>query len=232
MLVTVVTPTLNEEDELPCRARELQLQEPPWEWIVADGGSDDRSTAVAERLGARVLGARRGRGPQLNAGAALGRGRAFVFLHADTRLPSGALSAVRRALQDDRVVGGHFTLRFGDGTLTDRLFGAYYALRDKAFGVFYGDSVIFARASAFERVGGFPDDPLLEDVGLVRRLRRTGDLVTLEPTVTTSSRRYHDRPVRVVATWAALLLLHRAGIPARRLAWLYPPPRERRIVRE
>jgi rSAM/selenodomain-associated transferase 2 len=231
VLVTIVTPTLNEEDELPHRAREIEAQEPPWEWIVADGGSRDRTVAIAKRLGARVVAARRGRGPQLNAGAALAHGHAFLFLHADTRLPTTALAAVRRALRDERVAGGHFTLRFGEGSGTDRLFGSYYGLQDRLFGVFYGDSAIFARASAFESVGGFPEEPLFEDVSLVRRLRTTGELVTLEPIVTTSSRRYRDHPVRAIALWAMLLLLHRAGISPRKLAWLYPPNMKRRIVR-
>jgi rSAM/selenodomain-associated transferase 2 len=231
VLVTIVTPVLDEEEELPCRARDIEGQEPPWEWIVADGGSTDRSIPVARRLGARVIEARRGRGPQLNAGAAHASGAALLFLHADTRLPPGALSALRRALLDERVAGGHFTLRFGDGTTTDRLFAAYCALQDRLFGVFYGDSAIFARASAFERVGGFPDEPLFEDLGLVRRLRSVGRLVMLDPAVTTSSRRYRDHPVRAVALWATLLVLHGAGVPPRKLARLYPAARERRVVR-
>jgi rSAM/selenodomain-associated transferase 2 len=231
MLVTIITPTLNEEDELPRRAREIEVQEPPWEWIVADGGSTDATTVVAQRLGARVVGAPRGRGPQLNAGASSARGEAFVFLHADTRLPPHAVSAVRRALREEGVAGGHFTLRFGDGTATDRLFSRYYAFQDSVFGVFYGDSVIFVRANVFERVGGFPDEPLFEDLGLVDRLRRSGGLVTLDQIVTTSSRRYRERPIRAVLLWATLLVLHRIGVPSRTLASLYRPARERHIVR-
>jgi rSAM/selenodomain-associated transferase 2 len=231
VLVTIVSPVLDEEEELPCRAREIERQEPPWEWIVADGGSTDRSTSVARRLGARVLEARRGRGPQLNAGAAQASGQALLFLHADTRLPEGALSAVRGALLDERVVGGHFTVRFGDGTTTDRLFEAYYALQDRVFRVFYGDSAIFVRANAFRRVGGFPDEPIFEDLGLVRRLRGAGTLVTLEPAVTTSSRRYRDHPVRTIARWAMLLAAHHAGVPPRKLASLYPAVRGHRTAR-
>jgi hypothetical protein len=77
VLVTIVTPALDEEDELPCRARELAQQEPPWEWIVADGGSGDGTVEVARRLGAIVVRARRGRGSQLNAGASRASGEAL-----------------------------------------------------------------------------------------------------------------------------------------------------------
>lgn len=225
MLVTVVTPVLDEEEELPRRARELEAQEPPWEWIVADGASGDRTVEVAERLGAIVVQAPRGRGPQLNAGAGRASGEALLFLHADTRLPSGALSAVRRALRDGGVVGGHFALRFGDGSATDRLFAGYYDLQERLFGVFYGDSAIFVRASAFASVGGFPDEPIFEDLGLVQRLRRAGRLVTLSPPVTTSSRRYRARPIRTILRWGSLLALYGLGVPPRKLASLYPPVR-------
>jgi rSAM/selenodomain-associated transferase 2 len=230
VLVTIVTPTLNEEDELPRRAREIEGQEPPWEWIVADGGSTDRTVAVARQLGAHVVETRRGRGRQLNAGVAPAHGEALLFLHADTSMPPSALATLRRALRDERVVGGHFRLRFGDGTVTDRFFDCYQALRDKLFGGFYGDSAIFARSSAFKSVDGFPDEPLFEDVDLVKRLRAVGSLVSLEPIVSTSSRRYRGRPLRTVALWAALLLLRRAGISPQKLAWLYPPAGKRRIV--
>jgi hypothetical protein len=114
---------------------------------------------------------------------------------------------------------------------TDRLFAGSYAAQERLFGVFYGDSAIFARTSAFASVGGFPDEPIFEDLGLVRRLRRAGRLVTISPAVTTSSRRYRARPVRAILRWASLLPLYGVGVPPRRLASLYPPVRARRTPR-
>jgi rSAM/selenodomain-associated transferase 2 len=223
MLVSIITPTLNEAESLPERAREIALQQPPWEWIVADGGSTDGSATIAAHLGARVIDSRRGRGSQLNAGAAAAAGEALLFLHADTALPPRALSAIRSALVADGVVGGNFALRFDGGTLVDRLFTAYYRARQGFSGVFFGDSAMFARAPSFREVGGFPDDPILEDLGLLRRLRTRGGLVRVGLEVRTSARRYRKRPALTVVRWAGIVTLYRLGVPPRRLAFLYPP---------
>jgi rSAM/selenodomain-associated transferase 2 len=215
-------PTLNEAAVLPVRARELAAQEPPWDWIVADGGSSDGTAALATRLGAQVVESPRGRGVQLGAGAAAASGDALLFLHADTALPPGALRAIRSALADPTIVGGNFGLRFDGDTAVDRLFTAYYRARQELSGVFFGDSAMFARSSTFREVRGFPPDPILEDLGLLRRLRQRGRLVRVAAEVRTSARRYRGRPLRTVARWAAIVTLFRLGVSPRRLAWLYP----------
>jgi rSAM/selenodomain-associated transferase 2 len=222
-LVSVLTPALDEAAALGDRARELAAQEPPWEWIVSDGGSRDGTPELARSLGARVVVGPRGRGLQLAAAAGAARGDALLVLHADTALPRGALAAIRAALADATAVGGNFTLRFGSGGLADRVFESYCGVQQRLLGVFFGDSALFVRTSAFHAAGGFSDAPVLEDLELVRRLRSAGRLVRLPLQVRTSDRRYRGRVVRTVATWAALVALYAAGVAPRRLARLYPP---------
>jgi glycosyltransferase involved in cell wall biosynthesis len=224
-LVSVITPTLNEATLLPDRAGELALQEPPWEWIVADGGSHDGTAELARSLGARLVLSPPGRGIQLAAAARAAAGDVLVVLHADTALPGRAFSTIRTVLTDPAIVGGNFTLRFGQGGLADRIFGAYYRLQQDLLGLFFGDSVLFARTAALLKSGGIPEVALFEDLEAVRRLRRLGRLVRLPLVVQTSDRRYRGRAVRTVLHWTGLVALYVAGAPPGLLARLYSPHR-------
>lgn len=221
MLISIVMPTLNEVVNLPARAAEIERQRGPWEWIVADGGSTDATRDVARRLGAEVIVAPRGRGRQLDAGAAQARGAVLLFLHADTSLPAGACEAVRAAAR--QAVGGNFALRFDERSPTVRFFEAFYRVQQSIFGVYYGDSAIFVRADAYRRIGGFGTQPIMEDYAFVRRLERCGRTRRLRLAVTTSSRRFRGRPLRMVCRWIAIVVLYRLGIPPTRLARLYRP---------
>lgn len=226
MLISVVTPVIDEERQLPLRAADLAAQAPPWEWIVVDGGSRDRSVDVARELGAQCLQTAASRGRQINAGAAVARGEVLVLLHADTSLPEGALEQVRAALADPDVVGGNFVLRYGGGagseTPFDRLLTFCNGLRQKLWGTFYGDSVMFLRTCAFADAGACPQIPIMEDYELSVRMRKLGEVVRLPLEVTTSNRRYRDRPIRTLARWATIVTLYRLGASARLLRKLYP----------
>jgi rSAM/selenodomain-associated transferase 2 len=224
-LISIITPTLNEETTLPARAGELSEQDKPWEWIVADGGSSDATVTVAEESGATVVAAPRGRGPQQNAGAALAGGDVLLFLHADTRLPPGALTAIRSALTDPTLIGGNFRLRFEGDDLTSRFFTGFYRLQRRWLRAYYGDSAIWLRRELFEQLGGFPDYPIMEDFELVRRLEQAGKTTCLSPIVETSARRYRGRVVSSLARWAAIYGLYRMGVSAHTLARLYPSRR-------
>ncbi|MCZ7567927.1 MAG: TIGR04283 family arsenosugar biosynthesis glycosyltransferase [Ardenticatenaceae bacterium] len=226
VLISVITPALNEEEMLPLRAAEVAAQTPPWEWVVADGGSRDATVAAARAHGAIVVVAPRGRGAQLNAGAAAAQGEVLLFLHADTALPPGSLDAVRTAATDPALVGGNFRLRFEGRDVASRLFTAYYRAQQQWLNVYYGDSAIFVRREVFAALSGFRNDPIMEDYDFVRRLEQLGPTACLPLTVTTSARRYRGRVVRTIATWASILLLYRLGVPPARLARLYAPPGE------
>jgi rSAM/selenodomain-associated transferase 2 len=225
--VSVVVPTLEEETTIVRALDHLATLRPPAQVIVADGGSRDAtvSLARAHRLAPTVLVCARGRARQMNAGAARADGELLVFLHADTRLPPGAGAALASLAGRPGVVGGNFALRFDGPGAFPRLLGAWYALQ-RRWGVFYGDSVIVVRASAFRRLGGYPDVPIMEDLLMARALRRLGQTRCLPGPAVTSSRRWRRQGIpRTVASWLLVRWLFAAGVPARRLARLYPPAR-------
>ncbi len=218
---------MNEATNLPARARELAAQAGPWEWIVADGGSSDESVAVARALGATVVHCERGRGPQLNAGAARAVGSVFVFLHADTALPHDAFTQMRAALHDPKVVGGSFTFAFDDLSFAGRVLELVYAAKRTLFGVWYGDSALFVRAATFAELGGFAPFPILEDAHFVERLQRFGRTRRLTAVVTSSSRRYSGHVIETIVRWTTIFALYKLGVSPDRLARYYAPHRVR-----
>ncbi len=224
MLVSIIIPVLNEARLIPTLTASLDLLSGPFEIVLADGGSTDDTVALAQSCGLPIVVAPRGRGAQMNAGAAAAKGDALLFLHADTCLPENALALIEDALQAPEVGGGNFNLRFaGDSWGATALTRIYPLLR--RLGLVYGDSAIFVLRSAFETVGGYRDLPLFEDCDLYQRLRRQGRFVRLSEYATTSARRFEGRFLRTFAHWVMLQLLYWLGVAPQRLAQMY------RIVR-
>jgi len=223
--LSVVVPTLDEAEALPAtlaHARQPGVRE----LIVVDGGSHDGTLAVARALADRVLEAARGRAQQMNAGAAAACGDVLLFLHADTRLPAGYAQAVAGALADPAVVGGRFDVQLDAAGLTYRALGRLISLRSRLTRVATGDQAIFVRRAVFERLGGYPLVPLMEDVALSRALKRAGRIACLGEAVTTSARRWQRHGVaRTVLLMWALRAAYYAGVPPARLARIYPDTR-------
>lgn len=223
-LVSVIVPVLDEARTLPDLLDDLlRLPRPEFEVLVVDGGSHDGTPelARAHALPPRVLAAPRGRARQMNAGAAAACGALLVFLHADTRLPPGAAASLRAALADRRIAGGNFALRFDGDDRFSRMLGAWYAAQ-RRLGIYYGDSAIFVRREVFAALGGYREQPIMEDYELVRRLRRRGRTVCLPGPAVTSSRRWRALGVpRTILAWVAIRWLYLAGLPPARLARLY-----------
>jgi rSAM/selenodomain-associated transferase 2 len=224
MLVSIVIPTFNEARLIRTTIATLNQLRGQYEIVIADGGSTDETVALAQSCGLPVIVAPRGRGPQMNAGAAATTGHALLFLHADTRLPDNALQWIEAALQAPDVCGGHFHLRFAGATYGAKVLTQIYPLL-RWLGLVYGDSAIFVRRSVFESVGGFRDLPLFEDCDLYQRLRQTGHFVRLPEYATTSSRRFEGRFFRTFAHWAMLQALYWLGVAPQRLANMYRPLR-------
>jgi rSAM/selenodomain-associated transferase 2 len=219
-----VIPTLNEADNLERLLPDLQARCGGAEMIVADGGSDDGTRQVAERFpDIRVLAGPRGRARQMNAGALRARGDVILFLHADTRLPDRALEAVAAALDDQRVIGGRFDVRFDSLRPVLRMIAWFMNLRSRLSGISTGDQAIFVRRRAFESIGGYPDIPLMEDIELCRRLKRHGRLAALRARVTTSARKWErEGALRTMALMWALRFFYMVGVPPARLhRWYY-----------
>jgi rSAM/selenodomain-associated transferase 2 len=226
-LVTVVLPVLDEARELPAALDRLAALPGRLEVIVADGGSRDGTAAAARahRLAPAVVVAPEGRAAQLNAAAAVARGEALVFLHADTALPDGAYAELCAALRRPDVEGGNFALRFGGAGRFARILTAWYALQRRT-GVYYGDSVLWARPAAFAALGGFRPLAIMDDYDFARRLERRGRTACLPGPAVTSARRWEQAGLRrTVAAWVAIRWLYLAGVAPERLARLYRPVR-------
>ena len=145
----------------------------------------------------------------------------LLFLHADTRLPPGALADVRAALADPAVAAGCFRLRFDGGGPVLRLWEARLWMRWRRLA--FGDRALFVRRAAFDAAGGFPDQPAFEDLDLVQRLRPAGRFAFLDAAVVTSARRFArngalGQQARNLALWLGWL----AGADPARLKRFYP----------
>ena len=165
------------------------------EVLVVDGGSRDSTSERAKQAGATVLHSPPGRARQLGVGASSARGEAVLFLHADTTLPRGWDAAVRMALADEAVAAGAFSLRFDAHTPLLRLVEWGTRVRVRLLRNPYGDQALFVRRRVLESIGGVPQQPIMEDLDLVREIKRRGRLVLLPLPATTSARRYESRGV-------------------------------------
>ena len=218
MKLAVIIPTL---DEAPGIAASLDALEPlrrrGHEVIVADGGSSDGTAALARGRCDQVVLAPRGRGAQMNAGARAARAEAFVFLHADTRLPAGADAMIEAALRER--LWGRFDVQIEGRSPLLRLVSRAMNARSRLTGIATGDQAIFVRREAFP---GFPEIALMEDVAFSRAMRRRGRPACLRRRVVTSGRRWERRGVvRTILLMWRLRLLYWLGAHPDRLARLY-----------
>ena len=175
----------------------------------------------------RLAHAPRGRGTQMNVGARIAFGDALLFLHADATLPVTAAQWVAGALAKPDVVAGAFRVRtVADGPR--RWLAPFLRLADLRSRITrlpYGDQALFVRREAFERVGGFPEQPLMEDLELALRLRRLGRIEIVPAVVEVSGRRFLAHPIMAVLAMRIFPLLYRLGVSPRLLARLYGNPR-------
>jgi len=198
MKLSVVMPVLNEADGIeealaalaPLRARGVEV-------AVADGGSSDATVALARPLADLVVAAPRGRGAQMNAGAAASNGDVLLFLHADTRLPGDADALIRDGLirsgYNSGPFWGRFDVRIAGAHPLLSIIAAMMNLRSRLTGIATGDQAIFMSRAAFGP--GFPDIALMEDIAMAKRLKRIGPPLCIASPVVTSGRRWEKHGV-------------------------------------
>jgi len=191
------------------------------EIVVVDGGSTDGSPGRARELASRIVQAPRGRAAQMNAGAKAAMGDYLLFLHVDTRLPENARLALMKVFAAG-AVWGRFDVRLSGDRPLFRTIEASMNWRSRLTGIATGDQAMFVRRDVFERIGGFPEIPLMEDIALSGRLKRIARPACLRERVVTSSRRWEQNgTARTILLMWRLRLLYFLGTDPAKLAALY-----------
>ena len=223
--VSVIIPVLRETHELDLLIDHLfQIADGgPVELIVVDGSPDGESVKAISRGGVTLLTKPTGRARQMNAGAAAAKGTCLLFLHADTRLPQGAFRRIEETLSNSDCVAGAFDLRYSSGRPSMRLIARVACLRSRITRIPYGDQAHFFRRDYFEKLCGYADIPLMEDVEIMRRIKDRGDRIIIVPeTVETSARRHEKEGILycTLRNWT-ILTLYLLGVSPRRLVRFY-----------
>lgn len=212
LTVSIVIPALNEAPLIEESLSRLRRDFPGCELVVADGGSDDGTAELAASY-ATVIRAARGRARQMNAGARGCGGDVLWFVHADTVVSPDALAQIRACMADPAVAGGGLTLRFDRRSPGLDWLARASTLRARWLHQVYGDQAMFIRRRVFDKVGGFPELPIMEDYEMSRLLRRHGRLAVLPATAIASARRFTEHGTwRMIALMQYLKVLYELGV--------------------
>lgn len=191
--------------------------------VIASLVVNDGETEKPESEAVKVVRSQRGRARQMNAGAAAADGDILLFLHADTIIDPESLDNVRAALEAPGAVAGAFRLAIDHPSPWARLISSMVNIRSRWLHYPYGDQALFIKREVFDRIGGFGDAPIMEDVRLVESARKVGSIVILEDVAVTAPRRWEKRGFlrNTLRNWATMLA-YKAGVDPKRLAvWYY-----------
>lgn len=208
-MISVIIPAYNEERVLSNTVTALLRQPGEFEVILVDGGSTDRTVEVARSLaGVRLLSAPKGRASQMNAGAKQATGEWLLFLHADTVLPAGAIHRLNDMEADRAIQAGGFMHQFSGDDWRLKFISFLDNFRCARSRMIYGDQALFVRRALFEQLGGFPNQPILEDVALCERLIAVTTPVLLSPAVVTDARKFVKMGIWKSFIRVLLIILH------------------------
>ncbi len=217
-MISIVIPTYNEEKVVSHNLQELLRQDGDYEVIVVDGGSRDRTREVVAELISgtqhtrhvtiQLRQAPKGRASQMNAGAEAALWEWVLFLHADTLLPSGAVQRLNDMESDQAIQAGGFMHRFSDDDWRLRVISFLDNVRCIRSRIIYGDQALFVRRTLFEKLGGVPNQPILEDVTFCERLITVTEPRLLSPPVVTDARKFLKMGIWRSFIRVLLIILH------------------------
>ena len=219
-LISVIIPTLNEEKYIKGTLVSVGAHkvDSEIEIIVADGGSEDETVAVASSL-AKVVHCPKGRAIQLNKAVAHSRGEILFFVHADMLLPKETMTHIKTKINDEGYDGGGFSNTFTHHNQRIKFLGRLLNLRmrdnDTSSNItFFGDNGIFVKRQVFDALGGFKDIPIMEDYDFSKRLARRFRSVRIEhPRLIVSPRRHEKTGfLRTRLQWILIKRLFQVGI--------------------
>lgn len=223
--ISVIIPVLNEAEGINGLISHLRNLEggKDVEIVVVDG--DPAGCTIKAIRDADIVTAigERGRAVQMNRGAALAGGDILLFLHADTLLPRNAFTRIQEAFQEAAYVAGCFDLGIRSARKIFRITERYVTLRTRITRIPFGDQAIFIRREYFERIGGYREFPIMEDVELMRRIRRRGDVLCIIPDKVLTSARRWERDGVLFSTFRNWMLqaLYCCGVSPKHLARFY-----------
>lgn len=208
-MISVIIPVYNEERALPATLHHLLQLPGEFEVLLVDGGSQDETLAIASGTArVKVLHTAKGRATQMNAGAAMARGEWLLFLHADTLLPADAFVHLNELEGNRAVEAGGFFHQFSGTDWRLRMISWLDNFRCARSRIIYGDQAMFVRRILFQRLGGFPEVPILEDVAFCEKLVQATTPLLLSPPVVTDPRKFLRMGVWRSFVRVLLIILH------------------------
>ena len=222
---SIVIPVLHESDRINSLIENIEglTGDGSHEVIVVDGSPTKDTIWAIDNENIIKLVSLKGRARQMNAGAAVAKGEILIFLHADTELPRNALRGINSAMAQGQYVGGAFELGIVSHKIKFKMLARWASLRCRLTGIPYGDQAIFIKRDYFKSLGGYKDIPLMEDVELMRRIKRRGGKICIVPEqVKTSPRRWEEEGfIYVNARNAFLFTSYIFGVSPEKLASFY-----------
>jgi rSAM/selenodomain-associated transferase 2 len=219
--LSIIIPTLNEEHVLGRTLSQLQHKK-YCEVIVVDGGSRDTTLELAQKSGCRIITSPKGRGRQMNLGAAIATGEILLFLHADTVLPEDFPGLIFDALNHPFIAAGAFSLAIDSPSKSLAAIAFFANLRSRFLHLPYGDQGLFTKRKTFNTIGGFPEMEIMEDFVFIQKIRKEGKIVILPECVTTSARRWKNMGIiRTTLINQLIVCGYKLGVPPVMLAQWY-----------